>query len=115
MYPLWLRFRGGKGVATAAGALGALAPLAMSLSLVVFVAVVTWKRYVSLASIAAACTFPLFVLLLAARDDGARAEASFLVGSTLVPLLVVWRHRGNLRRLVAGTERRLGKGMEEGS
>ena len=115
MYPVWLRFRGGKGVATAAGALGALAPLAMSLSLAVFVVVVAWKRYVSLASLAAACTFPLFVLLLGARDGGARAEVSFLVSSTLVPLLVVWRHRGNLRRLVAGTERRLGEGLEEGS
>ena len=113
MYPVWLRFRGGKGVATAAGALGALAPLPMALSLFVFVLVVSWKRYVSLASVLAAISFPVFVLL--AREEGAREERAFLVSSALVPLLIVLRHRGNLERLRAGTERRLGERREEGA
>jgi glycerol-3-phosphate acyltransferase PlsY len=114
MYPVWLRFRGGKGVATAAGALGALAPLPMALALFVFLVVVSWKRYVSLASILAALSFPLWVLL--ARGDGARGEIPFLVSSALVPLLIVLRHQSNVERLRAGTERRLGERREgEGS
>jgi glycerol-3-phosphate acyltransferase PlsY len=114
MYPVWLRFRGGKGVATAAGALGALAPLPMALALLVFAVVVSWKRYVSLASILAALSFPLWVLL--ARGDGARGEIPFLVSSSLVPLLIVLRHQSNVERLRAGTERRLGERREgEGS
>jgi glycerol-3-phosphate acyltransferase PlsY len=114
MYSVFLRLQGGKGVATAAGALGALAPSAMGLALIVFVVLVAWKRYVSLASMAAACAFPLFVLLLAARDTGARAEIPFLISSTLVPALIVWKHRGNLRRLRAGREPRLGERRKEG-
>jgi acyl phosphate:glycerol-3-phosphate acyltransferase len=108
MYSPFLRLAGGKGVATAAGALGALAPAAMGLALVVFVLVVAATRYVSLGSIAAALSFPLFVLLLGARE-GARVEPPFVVASALVPLFIVWKHRGNLRRLRAGSERRLGE------
>jgi glycerol-3-phosphate acyltransferase PlsY len=108
MYPVWLRFRGGKGVATAAGALGALAPIPAALSAVVFGIVTAVSRYVSLGSIAALASFPLLVLVLAARGD-APADKSFLVSSALVPLLSIWKHRGNIRRLLAGTERRLGQ------
>jgi glycerol-3-phosphate acyltransferase PlsY len=116
MYSPFLRFGGGKGVATAAGALGALAPLALALSLVAFVAVVAWKRYISLGSIVAVALFPLFVLLgLAMRGGGVRGETPFLLASTLVPLFIIWKHRGNLRRLRAGSERRIGSGREEGT
>jgi glycerol-3-phosphate acyltransferase PlsY len=114
MYPFWLRFRGGKGVATAAGALGALAPLPAALSAAVFLVVVAWKRYVSLGSIAALASFPLFVLLLAARGDSPR-DVPFLVSSALVPALAVWKHRGNIARLLAGTERRLGASRDAGA
>lgn len=112
MYPVWLGFHGGgKGVATAAGALGALAPIPALLSAVVFLVVTALFRYVSLGSIAALVAFPLLVLALASRGDAPR-DTAFLVSSALVPALSVWKHRGNIRRLLAGTERRLGAPRE---
>ena len=112
MYPVWLGFHGGgKGVATAAGALGALAPIPALLSAVVFVVVTALFRYVSLGSIAALVAFPLLVMALASRGDAPR-DTAFLVSSALVPALSVWKHRGNVRRLLAGTERRLGAPRE---
>jgi glycerol-3-phosphate acyltransferase PlsY len=115
-YSPFLRFTGGKGVATAAGALGALAPLALLLALAAFVLVVAWKRYVSLGSIVAVTLFPLLVLLTRLGQGGElRDELPFLLASTLVPLLIVWKHRGNLQRLRAGTERRLGEPRREGT
>jgi glycerol-3-phosphate acyltransferase PlsY len=111
MYSPFLGFSGGKGVATAAGALGAVEPIAAALSAVVFFAVVFWKRYVSLASLAAVGAFPLFVLLLVELRGGIyRDDVPFLAGSMLVPAIVAWKHRANIRRLRAGTERRLGDG-----
>lgn len=112
MYPVWLGFHGGgKGVATAAGALGALAPIPALLAAVVFIVVTALFRYVSLGSIAALVAFPLLVLLLSRRGDAPR-DTAFLVSSALVPALSVWKHRGNIRRLLAGTERRLGAPRE---
>lgn len=108
VYPLYLRFRGGKGVATAAGALGALAPGAFGLSLVTFVAVVAWTRYVSLGSVVAVSLFPLYVWLLSWLGWAPTRAPAFVTAATLIPILVVWRHRGNLARLRRGTERRLG-------
>jgi len=113
MYPIWLRFHGGgKGVATAAGALGALAPLPALLAALIFVVVTAVSRYVSLGSIAALVAFPFLVLALATLGGSPR-DVPFLVSSALVPALSVWKHRGNIRRLLAGTERRLGKPREE--
>jgi len=108
VYPLYLGFRGGKGVATAAGALGALAPGAFGLSLLVFVLVVVWTRFVSLGSILAVSSFPLFVWMLSAVVRSAERDPEFVATATLVPILVLWRHRGNIARLRRGTERRLG-------
>jgi glycerol-3-phosphate acyltransferase PlsY len=112
MYPVWLGFHGGgKGVATAAGALGALAPLPALLCAIVFLVVTALSRYVSLGSIAALVSFPLLVMALASRGD-APHDRAFLLSSALVPALSVWKHRGNIRRLRAGTERRLGAPRE---
>lgn len=107
-FPIFLGFRGGKGVATSAGALGALAPTALLLVLAVFVAVVAWKRYVSLGSIVGAACFPLCVWT-AQRLGWEEREPWLLLASALIALIVIVKHRSNLARLRQGVEPRLGE------
>jgi glycerol-3-phosphate acyltransferase PlsY len=112
VFPVFLGFRGGKGVATAAGALGTLAPWALLAALVVFAAVVAVTRYVSLGSICAVFVFPL-ALWLANRAGWPAVTANAIVGAAAaVAALIVIKHRSNLRRLLAGTERRIGQAKE---
>ena len=102
MHPVWLRFRGGKGVATAAGAFLVLATPAVLVAGAVF-AVATWiTRYVSVGSIVAA-------VALAAATVASGAPAAVSVGASIAALIIVHGHRANLGRLVAGTERRIGQ------
>ena len=101
-FPLYIGFRGGKGVATAAGAMFAVAPLAALGSLAVFAAAVTLTRYVSLGSVLAAAFFPGF---MAVFETPARVVAASLP----ILAIVIIRHLGNIRRLVRGTERKLGR------
>ena len=102
IYPVWLRFRGGKGVATAAGAFGVLTPLAIGPAAAIFVATVWASRYISLGSVMAAVALaPL------AWTTGAPAAA--VAAAAAVGVLVVFRHRTNLGRLRAGSERRVGQ------
>lgn len=101
VYPVWLGFRGGKGVATAAGAFAVLAPVALGIAGAVFVIVVWVTRYISLGSIAAA-----IALAVAATSDAPRLIA---VGAVLAALIIVHRHRSNLARLMAGREPRVGQ------
>ncbi|HYG61360.1 MAG TPA: glycerol-3-phosphate 1-O-acyltransferase PlsY [Thermoanaerobaculia bacterium] len=109
VFPVFLRFRGGKGVATAAGALGALAPVVLALSLLGFVVIVLWKRYVSLGSILAAALFPVFAWI-GSRLGWVRHEGAWVVlSSAAIAAVVLARHASNLRRLLKGTERRLGE------
>ncbi len=98
-YPCWLRFRGGKGIATSAGVLLAVMPAALGICLVVWVGVFVVSRYVSLASIAAALALPLAVWFTG------RVPVLTLVGLGL-GALAIYRHRANLRRLWNGTEPR---------
>ncbi len=108
VFSVFLRFRGGKGVATAAGALGAVSPLALGAAIVVFVAAVGFTRYVSLGSMLGAVAFPVALWWLAPAELDRAARAALLVSSSLIALLVLVRHRANLQRLLAGTENKLG-------
>ncbi len=103
MFPVWLRFKGGKGVATAAGAFVALAPKCLLLSLLVFAIVFALTRYVSLGSIVAAAAFPWLVLWL---NPAERNTAPILLVITASAALVIARHKENIRRLLSGAEDR---------
>lgn len=104
VFPVWLRFRGGKGVATGLGVFLVLAPLATLCALVVFVAVVWLWRYVSLGSIMAASVLPPAVWALGALGIGDRAPRPLLLLSVLGAALIVLMHRANVGRLLRGEE-----------
>jgi glycerol-3-phosphate acyltransferase PlsY len=101
IYPVWLKFRGGKGVAVAAGVFSVLSPVAASLAASVFLIIVGLTRYVSLGSIAATVALPPI-----AWWSG--APRAVVVMSVAVAGLILFRHRANLWRLRHGTERRMG-------
>ncbi len=105
IYTVWLRFKGGKGVATAFGVFLALAPWAALASLGVFAVVFALSRYVSLASILGAVAFPLFALLLPHATYG----LWLTVVMFLAPVIVIAKHHENIGRLLHGTEYRFGK------
>lgn len=102
IYPVWLGFKGGKGVATAAGVFGVLAPAALGIASGVFVLAVCTTRYVSVGSLAGAVTL---ALATAASD----VPAVVAVGAVFTALVIIYRHRGNMSRLMAGTELRVGQ------
>jgi glycerol-3-phosphate acyltransferase PlsY len=108
IYPVWLRFRGGKGVATAAGAFAVLAPEALGIASCVFLIAVLATRFISVGSIAGALT----LALVATFSD---APAVIAIGASASALVIIYRHRENLARLVAGTERRIGQRVVNGS
>jgi glycerol-3-phosphate acyltransferase PlsY len=99
VFPVWLRGRGGKGVATACGAFSLLAPVATGVSLLAFVATVAVTRFVSLGSLVATLTLPSVAALTG-------ASRAVVIGTVVAAALIAFRHRANLRRLRAGTERR---------
>jgi glycerol-3-phosphate acyltransferase PlsY len=104
VFSVFVGFKGGKGVATAAGVMLGLAPAALGVALVVWIALVYFTGYVSLASIAAAAIFPVAVLVV---DRPARPEILWL--DVAVAAAIIWFHRGNIRRLLNGTENRFGR------
>jgi glycerol-3-phosphate acyltransferase PlsY len=101
VYPLWLRFKGGKGVATAAGAFAFLAPVAAAVAVTVFVVIVAVTRVISIGSIGAALTLAVMTIIM-------RSPWIVSAGAVLAAALIVHRHRGNLARVMAGTEQRIG-------
>jgi glycerol-3-phosphate acyltransferase PlsY len=104
-YPIWLGFKGGKGIATLAGAVLSIFPPLVFVSFgVVWIAVFLIGRYTSLASISAAIALPIAVSLIVAKTE---ADFPLLVGfSVLMGALAIWRHRSNIVRLLNGTENR---------
>ena len=101
MHPVWLRFRGGKGVATGAGAFLPIAPLPTVGALTVFAIVTLATRYVSLGSILGSASLGALAFLFGTPPPVPLA-------ATVVAALISWKHRANIRRLASGTERRMG-------
>jgi glycerol-3-phosphate acyltransferase PlsY len=110
-FPIWLGFRGGKGVATAAGVFLVLCPLALLGSVVLFVLVVAFWRYVSLASVSAAASMPLLVYFLWAPHHAPPLTVTF--GALAAALLIVYKHDANIQRLVEGREPRFSFGKSK--
>jgi glycerol-3-phosphate acyltransferase PlsY len=107
VYPVWLRFRGGKGVATAAGAFAVLTPVAAAVAVGMFLLTVAVTRFISVGSMVAALT-------LAGWAIASDAPTIVAVGAAIGAALVIVGHRANMLRLVAGTERRVGqRGVSE--
>lgn len=104
MFPIWLRFRGGKGVATGFGVFLVAAPYAALAAITVFAIVFAFSRYVSLASILGAASFPVFAWFTVSGPK----PAFFLAVQVAVALLVIVKHHPNIRRLLTGTENRFG-------
>ena len=104
LYPPWLKFKGGKGVATSAGALLALTPVATLIGVAVWIIVFWLTRYVSLASITAAVVLPIVILVVSSQDRNKRKPLVY--SSACLAAVVIWRHRSNLSRLMRGTEPR---------
>lgn len=104
MFPVWLGFHGGKGVATACGVFLALEPRALAAAMIVFAIVILLTRFVSLASIVSAASVPLFLRFLV-RD----APLWHVVISIFIAVAVILKHHSNIARLARGEERRMGQ------
>jgi|SRR5208282_2870128 acyl phosphate:glycerol-3-phosphate acyltransferase len=110
LFPVWLKFRGGKGVATSLGAFILLTPKSILCMVGLFLIIAIAFRYVSLGSVAVAAAFPLLAWALHEYADPRQ-----LVLIALVSALVIWRHRQNIGRLAAGTESKFGTKSETNS
>ena len=117
VFPMWLKFKGGKGVATGLGTMLGIWPLLTVAALVTFV---TWvvvlkvSRFVSLASMISAVMLPVYVVIGALmRDQKVEAIMPFIIVTALLAVLVVFRHRSNITRLMAGKEDRTGEWKNE--
>ena len=102
-FPVWLGFRGGKGVASALGVFLALTPISALALLVLFIVVFAFTRYVSLASIVAAAAFPIFGFHFVPFRT-----PIVIAGFLFIPLLIIVKHHQNIRRLLSGNENRFG-------
>ncbi len=107
MLPVWAKFRGGKGVNTAAGVLFAITPKTMWIVIGIFAAVLFGSRYVSLASIIAAVMFPATVAIQMFVFNIETLDRSLLLFGTIFALAILYAHRSNIQRLISGTERKI--------
>jgi acyl phosphate:glycerol-3-phosphate acyltransferase len=103
IFPVWLSFHGGKGVATSVGVFVALAPIPMAFVVVIFLVVLAAWRYVSLGSIVATAAFPALVYLLN------RPAKAIVLGAVGAAVLIIASHHANIRRLLHGTENKMGR------
>jgi len=106
-FPVWLKFRGGKGVATGVGVFIALAPVQVALVLLIFVIMVAIWRYISLGSIVATAAFPLVVYLMK------KPPLPIVLGAAGGALIIISMHHANIGRLLKGTESKVGKKKSE--
>jgi glycerol-3-phosphate acyltransferase PlsY len=107
MFPVWLRFHGGKGVATATGVFLAIDPIAVAAGLIVFLIVLITTRLVSLASMVGAASIPLFLRFLT------HAPFWTINVSIVIAILIILKHHSNIARMAQGKERRMGKRKED--
>jgi len=103
MYPMWLRFHGGKGVATATGAFLALSPISIAAGMIVFLIVILATRFVSLASILSAASIPIFLRFLV------HAPFWTIFISAVIAVAIILKHHSNIARMAQGSERRIGE------
>ena len=109
VFSVWLKFRGGKGVATAVGVFFALAPASMTITIVIFAVILALTRYVSLASIVGAICFPAIAYFLDFSRHPLLQAYPVTLAAIFISILIIAKHHANIRRLLAGTENRFGK------
>ena len=115
MFSPWLKFRGGKGVATAMGAVFVLAPIGLAVAFLVFVILVSATRIVSIGSISAAVSFAITQVVVLQPDLWSAQRWSLTAFSLGVPTLIIFQHRSNIRRLIQGQEHAFRKSPETAS
>lgn len=109
MYPVWLRLRGGKGVATAMGVVAVISPMATVVAMGFFLVVALTTRIVALASIVASFSFSVTQLFLLGQSALTLPKLPLTLFSIVVPVMIIWRHRANILRMWQGKERRFGQ------
>ena len=107
MYPVWLKLRGGKGIATALGVILVIAPIASAVAVGVFAILAVTTRIISIASIAATSAFAVTQLSLLGRSALDLHHLPLTLFSVLMPALIIWRHRSNITRMWRGQENRI--------
>ena len=101
-WPIYLKFKGGKGIATSLGAVISLTPVIALILLGLWIAIVGITRYISLGSLAAAVLFPIFLII-------SHAPLTYILAGVLISAFAIYRHRSNIQRLLAGTEHKIGE------
>ena len=108
MFPIFARFKGGKGAATACGMLFGIEPISISISSIIFLSTIFFTRYVSLASILSSFFYPISILVLR-FGFGMEIDGSILAFSTIVAFGIIYKHKSNIGRLLNGTESKVGQ------
>lgn len=108
LFPIYLNFKGGKGVATALGIMLVISPVAIAISVVVFIVIVAITRYVSIGSISAALSMPITLSIIKEKSTTGISEYYILL-TIAIAILIVLKHHANILRILRGTEHKVGK------